>query len=65
MDFSKLFKSRPKLRVHNPDSADNKLKEQADQILAKINEHGEESLTSKERRILNKYSQKLRKNRDS
>lgn len=63
-DFSKVFKSRPKLRVHNPDAGDNKLKEQADQILAKINEHGEESLTSKERRILNKYSQKLRKNRD-
>lgn len=63
--FAKLFRSSPKLRVHDPEAADNQLKEQADSILAKINEQGEESLTARERKILNKYSQRLRKNRNS
>ena len=60
-----MFSSKPKLRVHDPGSSarDEKLKAQADKILEKISEQGEESLTSKERKILNKYSKKLRKNK--
>ena len=61
--ISKMFADRPKLRVHDPDAADQKLKAQADQILAKISDEGEASLTSKERKLLKKYSSRLRKNR--
>ncbi len=61
---SNLFKSKPRLRVHDPGRGAEKLKVQADEILAKIAEQGEESLTSRERKILNKYSQQLRKNRN-
>ncbi len=68
LDFggvTKMFKSRPKLKVHHPNGGvDEKLKAQADSILEKISLEGEESLTSKERRILNKYSAQIRKNRD-
>lgn len=62
--FKKRFRASPKLRVHNPESVDTQLQEQADQILAKINEQGEESLTARERKILNKYSQRLRNSRN-
>ena len=62
--FARLFKSRPKLKVHQPGGVDEKLQTQADSILEKISLEGEESLTSKERRILNKYSAQIRKNRD-
>jgi membrane associated rhomboid family serine protease len=62
--LSSMFKPRSKLRVHNPDAGNEKLQEQADQILAKISAQGQDSLTSKERRIMKKYSQSLRKNRD-
>ena len=55
-----LFDRKPSLKIHNPDRGKEKLQEQADVILAKINEHGEESLTGKERRILNRYSKQLR-----
>jgi membrane associated rhomboid family serine protease len=58
-----LFSSKPKLKVHNPQVKDEALKEQADQILEKIAEHGEGSLSGKERRILNKYSKSLRDQR--
>ena len=63
-DPGKWFKSRPKLRVHHPDGGNEKLKSQADAILQKISEQGEESLTARERKTLNKYSEQLRKNRD-
>ena len=61
--LSKMFSGGPKLRVHDPDAADEKLKAQADQILAKISNQGEASLTNKERKLLKKYSSSLRKNR--
>lgn len=67
LDFGgvgKILKPRPKLKVHNPSVMDEKLKSQADQILEKISQHGEESLTSRERKTLNKYSEKLRKSRE-
>ena len=59
----RLFKPRPKLRVHHPGAIDDSLQAQADLILQKISEQGEDSLTSRERKTLNKYSQQLRKNR--
>jgi len=61
--ISKMFAGGPKLRVHDPGAADEKLKSQADTILAKISDQGEGSLTNKERKILKKYSSSLRKNR--
>ncbi len=59
------FSSRPKLRVHKPDSGNEKLSEQADQILQKLHSKGEESLTRRERKILEKYSKTVRNRRDS
>ena len=59
----KVFKSGPKLRVHDPGAADDKLKLEADRILAKISAEGESSLTRKESRTLKRYSNQLRKNR--
>jgi hypothetical protein len=63
--IAKLFRSSPKLRVHDPGAVDHQLLDQADQILAKIAEQGEDSLTARERKILNKYSRRLRKDRKS
>ena len=59
-----MFKDRPKLKLHDPDAKHQKLQAEADRILAKINQSGENSLTSSERRTLNKYSQSLRKQRN-
>ncbi len=61
--LSRLFGPRSKLRIHNPAANDQKLKREADAILEKISQHGEESLSNKERKTLKKYSEKLRKNR--
>jgi membrane associated rhomboid family serine protease len=56
-------KSRPSLKIHDPDLVDAKLQAEADQILKKINEQGEASLTTRERKTLNRYSQLLRERR--
>ncbi len=61
--FKDSLKRRPKLKLHDPDAAAGKLQAEADRILAKINQSGEGSLTSRERKTLNKYSQSLRKRR--
>ena len=61
---TELTKKRPKLKLHDPSAAADKLQIEADRILAKINQSGEDSLTSRERKTLNKYSQSLRKRRD-
>ena len=50
------------LKIHQPDKAE-KLKREADQILEKINEHGEASLSSRERKVLKRYSDQVRNNR--
>ena len=57
--FRRLLKRRPKLRVHKESKFD-ALEREGDAILDKINEHGEESLTAKERRKLEEYSRHLR-----
>ena len=53
------------LRIHNPDAEgpNEKLKHQADAILEKINQHGEASLSSRERKTLQRYSEQIRKKR--
>ena len=63
LGLDKIFSNRPKLKIHDPSVKEENLKAQADEILAKINEQGEESLTRKERKILNKWSEKIRKSR--
>ena len=55
----KLLQRKPRLKVHRPDAAE-KTEQAADKILAKIREHGEESLTKKERRIMEDYSRRMR-----
>ncbi len=60
--LKRSFKSKPNLRVHKPD-ADSRLQNQADEILQKIADYGEGSLTNKERKILNKYSKSVRSKR--
>ena len=66
-NLSSTFKRSPELRVHSPDgedSADAAYAEQdaeADRILDKISAEGEESLTKKERKILESYSRRMRR----
>ena len=55
----KLLQRKPRLKVHRPDTAD-KTEQEADKILEKIREHGEESLSKKERRIMEDYSRRMR-----
>jgi membrane associated rhomboid family serine protease len=59
--FKSIFKRKPSLKVHDPHRGIEKLKEQADEILQKVHEQGEQSLTRRERKILEKYSRSVRK----
>jgi membrane associated rhomboid family serine protease len=52
---------RPKVRIFNPERDARDLDEQVDAILAKISEHGEASLTDREREILSEASRRYRK----
>lgn len=55
--------SKGNLSVYNPDAKSaksDKLKAEGDRILAKISEQGEESLSRKERKTLERYSKMLR-----
>ena len=53
------------LKIHNPDAAgtNDKLQQKADAILEKINRQGEASLSSRERKTLQRYSEQIRKQR--
>ncbi len=55
-----LFGSRPKLKVHDPSSRQAKLDRRADEILQKVHDHGADSITAEERKILNDYSRRMR-----
>ncbi len=55
---------KPKLKVHQPEVTD-ELSREADAILDKVHRLGEESLTRKERKTLERYSKTVRKGRDS
>jgi membrane associated rhomboid family serine protease len=59
----KWFSPRPKLRVHQPPEPDADMSQQVDDILRKIQEHGQDSLSSKERRILQDASRRYQKKR--
>ncbi|MCC9600688.1 rhomboid family intramembrane serine protease [Stieleria sp. JC731] len=53
-----------KLKIHDPDSKLQKEEQEVDQILAKIHESGEESLTRAERRTLERHSRRQREMRN-
>lgn len=54
-----------RLKIHRAEVVDDRLQAEADRILAKISLEGEGSLTSKERRTLQKYSKLIRNQRNS
>lgn len=57
---------RPRLRVHRPDTeerTDDAMADEVDEILRKIKLQGQDSLTRRERRILEKASQKYKQRR--
>lgn len=58
--FRSPFSSRPKLKVHDPKSRQAKLERQADEILQKVHDHGADSITAAERKILDDYSRHMR-----
>lgn len=55
---------RMKLKIHDPDKKIYRDAEEADRILAKIHEQGESSLTSSERKTLERYSRHQREKRN-
>ncbi len=55
---------RMKLKLHDPDKKLEQEAAEADRILAKIHESGEASLTSSERKTLERYSRRQREKRD-
>lgn len=60
----KLPRRGPKLRVHHPDGNEQRLAAEADRILDKVHREGEQSLTGRERRTLEKYSRRVRDRRE-
>jgi membrane associated rhomboid family serine protease len=54
------FKPQPQLKVHDPEMVYEDLDTEADRILEKLHEQGEQSLTSRERKILEDYSRRMR-----
>ncbi len=60
----RLPKNQPKLRIHDPEADEENLAREADAVLDKLHREGEESLTRRERRILEKYSRSVRGRRD-
>ncbi|MDH3716998.1 MAG: rhomboid family intramembrane serine protease [Planctomycetota bacterium] len=66
-DFSRLFpgsgtwrrlRSRPRVRIHEPDSDEDSLSSEVDRILEKIGRQGESSLTASERKTLEQASRR-------
>lgn len=55
---------RMKLKLHDPDKKIEKEARDADQILAKISQFGESSLTASERKTLERYSRRQREKRN-
>ena len=51
---------RPRLKVHDPSEGSSALEKQADAVLEKLHQHGEASLTARERRILEDYSRRMK-----
>jgi hypothetical protein len=59
----KRLRPKPKLRVLDPDAPDNATDSRVDEILKKIQEQGQDSLTRGERRILEQASREYQKRR--
>jgi membrane associated rhomboid family serine protease len=59
-DLFSRFKSRPKLKVHDPETYYQDLDSEADALLAKIHRQGEDSLTHEERKKLEDYARRMR-----
>ena len=57
------LKPRPRLRVHDPGAEQDDLGAEVDRILKKISQSGEDSLTRKERRTLQRASEKYKQRR--
>jgi membrane associated rhomboid family serine protease len=57
------LKPRPRLKIHDPEEYYRKKDEAADRVLEKVNREGMDCLTSKERRILEDYSRRMREKR--
>jgi hypothetical protein len=60
--FVKRMKPGPKLRVHDPEQVDAD-EQRMDDILKKIQDHGQDSLTRGERRFMEKQSREFQKRR--
>ncbi|EMI46580.1 rhomboid family intramembrane serine protease [Rhodopirellula sp. SWK7] len=56
---------RAKLKLHDPEKKIREEEREADRILAKIHQSGESSLTSRERRTLERYSRRKRQSREN
>lgn len=61
--FTRVFSSKPNLKIHKESVRQEELKAQADEILEKVHREGEASLSKKERKILQKYSRQVRQDR--
>jgi len=59
--FFNRLKRRPRVRIHR--TPEDKLKVEADRLLAKIHQEGESSLTRRERKTLERYSRMMREHR--
>jgi membrane associated rhomboid family serine protease len=58
--LGKSLKPRPQLRVHDPDDRASGSDAEGDALLEKVNRHGIDSLTARERKILEDYSRRMR-----
>ncbi|KAA1261669.1 Rhomboid family protein [Rubripirellula obstinata] len=63
-DRMRMRARRAKLKIHDPDKKMAREADDADRILAKIHEQGESSLTSSERKVLQRYSKRQRQKRE-
>lgn len=54
----------PRLRVHDPEPKMQRQDDEADRILEKVSREGIDSLTNRERRILEDYSRRMRQRRE-
>ncbi len=63
-DLSKIFRFRPKLKIHDPEQDARDLNAQVDEILEKISRQGEASLTKAERRTLEEASRRYQRRRN-
>jgi rhomboid family protein len=58
--LGKALKSKPDLRVHDPEAHYEDLDAEGDRVLEKIKREGEGSLTKRERQVLEAYSRRMR-----